>query len=86
MKKIIKKILLNKKITQSEVSDFIISYIKIEKNKDINATELTVILSLVMQGIFDIKYAAKQYANKLGMQIIDVLDTNKQIIQTNITC
>ena len=84
MKKIIKKILLNKKITQSEISDFIISYVKMEKDKDINATELTAILSLVMQGIFDIKYAAKQYANKLGIQIIDVLDINKQVIQTNV--
>jgi predicted transcriptional regulator YheO len=85
MKEIIKKILLNKNITQNEISDFIISYIKIEKNKDINATELSMILSLVMQGIFDIKYAAKQYANKLDMQIVSVLDKHKRVIQINIT-
>lgn len=57
------KILQGKQITENELSEFVISYVKKLKDRDLDSRELSEILLLVRSGIFNLGYAA-QVASK----------------------
>lgn len=74
MKEIIKKILLGEKSTLIEVNQFIVGYVESERGKVPTAEQITGILSMLQNGLFNLVFAAKKYAQTLGLTVTTVQD------------
>ena len=74
----------NIQLTQQEILEFIVDYVKDTKGKDIDGQELNAIYSLVIQNVFNIQYAAKQSAVKLGLNVMNVHNKNGQLIRVDV--
>jgi len=78
MIKIITKIIQgkrNKIPTLTEIHTFIEEYVKAEKDKTITGNELQEIMFMIQTKQFDLYYAAKRFAAKLGYQTYEIIDT-----------
>lgn len=77
---VIKKILRRENLTMEELNLFVTSYVEKKQNKIISADELSSITELIKNGVFNIIYAAKEYAKILGYQPYDLIDLKKNLI------
>lgn len=83
-KEIIIKILNNTQITENELSEFILEYVKEEKNIELSGNQLLNIKALIKRGQFNLYYAAKMAATKFKeLTVVAVQDLNTgQILKT----
>ncbi len=81
-KNIVTKILQGQPINLEELNSFIVDYVKMMKNEEINSQQLEMIRELIKTHIFNLNYAAKVASIKLGMNVVNVHDRNGQIIST----
>lgn len=72
MRRIIERILKQKKLKVDEINEFIVGYVKEVKGTEPTAKELNMIIQMIQQGQFNINYAAKEYAKLLGYTVISV--------------
>ena len=85
MKKLIEKIITNKQLSLEEVNKFIESYIEHKKGKLPSANEIAGVIRLLQERVFDLIYAAKEYAKDLGLVIVEVQDLRTgKILKINI--
>ena len=74
MKEIITKILGNKTLTMEELTEFIEKYIEHKKGKPPTGEQIMHIVKLLQNGMFDVLYAADQYARDLGLTVVRVVE------------
>ena len=83
-KNIVTKILQNQAINLEEINSFIVDYVKMMKNEEINSQQLEIIRELIKTHTFDLGYAAKVASIKLGMNVVSLYNRNGQIISTTV--
>ena len=76
MKEFINKIFANQQITIEELSKFIIEYSELCGIKDTTPAQLQVAIQLIQNGMFDLQYACKNCATKLGLQVVELTNAN----------
>jgi len=84
MKDFIKNTLENNSVDQNKLTEFIVYYCNLCGVKEPSADEIRVIFQLISNGMFDLRYALKQAANKLNLNVIETYDKNKQLIKTQV--
>ena len=77
----IKKIFHNQPLTLEELNLFITSYVEKATGKTLKPEELTSIGLLLQKGLFNIGYAAEQYARLLNYQVLKVVDLKTNTIK-----
>ena len=80
MKKFIKKVFNNEDITITDLNEFIVDYCKLCQVKDPSANEINIISQLIQNGSFNLIFACKNAAVKLGMDVYEIKDKNGIII------
>ena len=83
-KNIVTKILQNQAINLEEINSFIVDYVKMMKNEEINSQQLEMIRELIKMHTFNLGYAAKVASIKLGMNVVSLYNRNGQIISTKV--
>jgi len=84
MKEFINKIFSNQKVSVSELSRFISEYAELCGVKNTTPRHIQFAIQLIQGGLFDIMYACKSCADKLGLQVVEMTDKNGQILYTKI--
>lgn len=77
----ISKILQGEQITENELSEFVIAYVKKFKDKDLDSRELSEILHLVRSGIFNLGYAAQMASKYADSTIYFLHDREGQLLK-----
>lgn len=80
----IRKFLKKEQVQLSELSDFIVKYCELIKNKIPTAQEIQAITQLIQMQQFNINYAIKNACIKLNIQHIEMFDKNGQYIKSYI--
>lgn len=83
-KNIVSKLLQRQSVNLEEINSFIVDYVKMMKNEEINSKQLEVIREFIKSHTFDLGYAAKMASIKLGMNVVNLYDRNGQIISTTV--
>lgn len=83
-KNIVTKLLQGQSVNLEEINSFIVDYVKMMKNEEINSQQLEIIRELIKRHTFDLGYAAKLASIKLGMNVVNLYDRNGQIISTTV--
>ena len=83
-KNIVSKLLQGQSVNLEEINSFIVDYVKMMKNEEINSQQLEMIRELIKMRTFDLGYAAKIASIKLGMNVVNLYDRNGQIISTTV--
>lgn len=84
MKEFIVKVLTEEKVTTEELAKFIVEYCELCGIVNTTGEQVLMAIQLIQQGLFDLKYACKNCANKIGLQITETLDKNGKILFTQI--
>jgi DNA-binding LytR/AlgR family response regulator len=84
MKEFINKIFSNQQVTIEELSKFIVEYSELCGIKNTTAQHIQFAIQFIQNGMFDLKYACKNCANKLGLQVVEMKDKNGMILYTKI--
>ena len=85
MKEFINKIFSNQQVTIEELSSFIVEYAELCGIKNTTPQYIQIAIQLIQNGMFDLKYACKNCASKLGLQIVEMWDTkSNQLLYTKI--
>lgn len=84
MKEFINKIFTNQHVTIDELSNFIVEYSELCDIKNTTPQHIQFAIQLIQNGMFDLQYACKNCASKLGLQIIDMKDKNGIVLYTKI--
>lgn len=84
MKEFINKIFSNQQVTIEELSSFIVEYSELCGIKDTTAQHIQFAIQFIQQGVFDLMYACKNCASKLGLQVVELRDKNGIILYTKI--
>ena len=84
MKEFINKIFSNQKVTIEELSNFIVEYSELCSIKDTTPQHIQFAIQFIQNGMFDLKYACKNCAKKLGLQLVEMYDKNGQLLYTKI--
>ena len=84
MKEFINKIFSNEKVSIEELSNFIVEYSELCGIKNTTPQHVQIAAQLIQNGMFDLKYACKNCAKKLGLQIVEMYDKNGQLLYTKI--
>ena len=74
MKEFINKIFSNQQVTIEELSNFIVEYSELCGIKDTTPQYVQMAAQLIQSGMFDLMYACKNCANKLGLQVVELTD------------
>ena len=83
-KNILSKLLQRQSVNLEEINSFIVDYVKMMKNEEINSQQLEIIRELIKMHTFDLGYAVKLASIKLGMNVVNLYDRNGQIISTTV--
>lgn len=75
MKEFINKIFANQQVTIEELNNFIIDYSELCGIKNTTPEQLQIAVQLIQNGLFDLQYAVKNCADKLGLQVVELTDT-----------
>ena len=75
MKDFINKVFSNQQVTIEELSNFIVEYSELCGIKDTTSQHIQITIQLIQNGMFDLMYACKNCANKLGLQVVELTDT-----------
>ena len=84
MKEFINKIFSNQSVTIEELSNFIVEYSELCGIKDTTPQHIQFAIQLIQNGMFDLMYACKNCAGKLGLQVIEMKDKNGVVLYTKI--
>ena len=84
MKDFINKIFSNQQVTIEELSQFIVEYAELCEIRSTTPQHIQFAIQLIQNGMFDLKYACKNCAKKLGLQIVEMYDKNEQLLYTKI--
>lgn len=84
MKEFINKIFSNQKVTIEELNSFIVEYSELCGVENITTQHIQVAIQLIQNGMFDLMYACKNCASKLGLQVVEMKDKNGMILYTKI--
>ena len=84
MKEFINKIFSKQQITVEELSQFIYEYSDLCEIKNTTGEHIISIVNLINHGYFDIMYSCKNCANKLGLQVVEIKDTDGNVLCTKI--
>ena len=84
MKEFINKIFSNQQVTIEELSNFIVEYSELCGIKDTTPQHVQISIQLIQNGMFDLMYACKNCASKLGLQVVEMYDKNGQLLYTKI--
>lgn len=84
MKEFINKIFSNQQVTIEELSKFIVEYAELCEIKNTAPQHIQFAIQLILNGMFDLKYACKNCAKKLGLQVVEMYDKNGQLLYTKI--
>jgi predicted transcriptional regulator YheO len=75
MKEFINKIFSNQQVNLTELSQFITEYAELCEIKNTTSQHIQAAIQLIQHGIFDLRYACKNCASKLGLQVVELIDT-----------
>ena len=84
MKEFINKIFSNQQVTIEELSNFIVEYSELCGIKDTTSQHIQIAVQLIQNGMFDLRYACKNCAGKLGLQVIEMKYKNGVVLYTKI--
>ena len=84
MKEFINKIFSNQKVTIEELSKFIVEYAELCEIKNTTPQHIQFAIQLIQNGMFDLKYACKNCAKKLGLRVVEMYNKNGQLLYTKI--
>ena len=84
MKEFIDKIFSNQKVTVEELSNFIVEYSELCGIKNTTPQHIQIAIQFIRGGMFDLVYACKNCASKLGLQVVEMKDKNGIILYTKI--
>ena len=84
MKAFINKIFSNQQVTIEELSNFIVEYSDLCGIKDTAPQHVQIAVQLIQNGMFDLRYACKNCASKLGLQVVEMRDKNGVVLYTKI--
>lgn len=84
MKEFISKIFLNQQVTIEELSNFVVEYSELCGIKNTTPQHIQIAVQLIQSGMFDLMYACKNCANKLGLQAVEMRDKNGVVLYTKI--
>ena len=84
MKEFINKIFSNQQVTIEELNNFIVEYSELCGIKDTTSQHIQVAIQFIQNGMFDLRYACKNCAKKLGLQVVEMYDKNGQLLYTKI--
>ena len=84
MKEFINKILSNQQVSIEELSKFIVEYAELCEIKNTTPQHIQFAIQLIQNGMFDLKYACKNCAKKLGLRVVEMYDKNGQLLYTKI--
>ena len=76
MKEFINKIFANQPVTIEELSKFIVEYSELCGIKDTTPIQIQVAIQLIQNGMFDLQYACKNCADKIGLQVVELTNVN----------
>ena len=76
MKEFVNKIFSNKKVTIEELSRFIVEYAELCGIKNTTHQHIQFAIQLIQGGMFDLQYACKNCAGKLGLQVVELTNVN----------
>ena len=75
MKEFINKIFSNQQVTIEELSKFIVEYAELCEIRSTTPQHIQFAIQLIQNGMFDLRYACKNCASKLGLQVVELIDT-----------
>lgn len=84
MKEFIDKIFSNEKVSIEELGNFIVEYSELCGIKNTTPQHIQFAIQLIQNGMFDLRYACKNCATKLGLQVVEMKDKNGVILYTKI--
>ena len=84
MKEFINKIFSNQQVTIEELSNFIVEYSELCDIKDTTSQHIQAAIQFIQNGMFDLRYACKNCASKLGLQVVEMKDKNGVVLYTKI--
>ena len=84
MKEFINKIFANQPVTIEEMSNFIVEYSELCGVKDTTTNHIQIAIQMIQMGMFDLMYACKNCAGKLGLQVVEMKDKNGVVLYTKI--
>lgn len=84
MREFVNKIFSNQQITTEELAAFIVEYSELCGVKNTTPQHIQFAIQLIQQGMFDLGYACKNCASKLGLQVVEMKDKNGLILYTKI--
>lgn len=84
MKEFINKIFSNQQVTIEELSNFIVEYSELCGIKNTTPQHIQIAVQLIQNGMFDLMYACKNCASKLGLQVVEMKDKNRVVLYTKI--
>ena len=84
MKEFINKIFSNQKVSIEELSNFIVEYSELCGIKDTTSHHVQMAIQFIQNGMFDLRYACKNCASKLGLQVVEMRDKNGVVLYTKI--
>lgn len=84
MKEFINKIFSNQQVSIEELSNFVVEYSELCGIKNTTPQHIQIAIQFIQQGLFDLMYACKNCANKLGLQAIEMRDKNGVVLYTKI--
>ena len=84
MKEFINKIFSNQQVSIEELSNFIVEYAELCGIKDTTPMHIQFAIQQIQHGMFDLQYACKNCAKKLGLQIVEMKEKNGIVLYTKI--
>lgn len=84
MKEFINKIFSNQQVSIEELSNFIVEYSELCGIKNTTSQHIQFAIQQIQHGMWDLMYACKNCANKLGLQVVEMKDKNGVILYTKI--
>lgn len=84
MKEFISKIFSNQQVSIEELSNFIVEYSELCGVKNTTPQHIQIAIQLIQSGMFDLVYACKNCANKLGLQVVEMRDKSGVVLYTKI--
>ena len=84
MKEFINKIFSNQQVTIEELSKFIVEYAELCEIRSTTPQHIQFAIQFIQNGMFDLRYACKNCAKKLGLKMVELKDKNGQLLYTKI--
>jgi len=82
-KDLIIRILTSNTVNINDLSEFIVQYTHSCLNKDITPVEINGIIQAIQMGIFDLRFAVLQAAQKINLYIMTITDKNGVLLKTH---